>query len=148
MAAASQTSEVFMSGNELLLDTKVFPDYGRVEISDVGGRDSPDSGGQVIGVAHTDHTVAVFTMSADQAMESGQDVSVRVFRGTDARGLGTLVFDGPVVFSDPPRLGVYQLLDDDGQEVTIDRTGPIHVQIYVKPAQDAEQVNVLIRYDL
>jgi len=137
-----------VSGNELLLDTTVFPEYGRVEISDVAGRDSPDSGGRVAGVAYTERTVAVFTMSADQAMDTGHDVSVRVFRGTESRGLGTVVFDGPVSFSDPPRLGVYQLLDDEGDEVPIDRVGPVRVQIFVNPPTEAEEVNVLIRYDV
>jgi hypothetical protein len=62
--------------------------------------------------------------------------------------LGTLVFNGVIGFSSPPRLGLYRVLDDVGVEVPIERSGPVHIQIFVNPPQDAEEVNVLIRYDL
>jgi hypothetical protein len=62
--------------------------------------------------------------------------------------LGTLAFDGVVSFTSPPRLGLYELLNDEGEEVPIERTGPVRVQIFVNPPQDAEEVNILIRYDL
>jgi hypothetical protein len=137
-----------VSDNELLLETEIFPDYGRIEISDVQGRDSPDSEGRTSGVASTEHTVAVFTMSADQAMADGRGVSARILHGTNIADLGTLVFDGVLTFTSPPRLGLYELLDDEGVEVPIERSGPVHVQIFVKPPQDADEVNVLIRYDL
>lgn len=137
-----------MSDNELLLDAEVFPDYGRIEVSDVHGRDSPDSQGRTSGVAYTEHTVAVFTVSADQAMTLGRGVAVRVLRGANVADLGTLVFDGAVSFTSPPRLGLYQLLDDAGVEVPIERTGSVRIQIFVNPPRDAEEVNVLIRYDV
>jgi hypothetical protein len=62
--------------------------------------------------------------------------------------LGALVFDEAVSFTSPPRLGLYQLLDDAGVEVPIEGTGPVRIQVFVNPPQDAEEVNVLIRYDI
>lgn len=38
--------------------------------------------------------------------------------------------------------------EDGGGAVSIERTGPVHIQIFINPPQDAEEVNVLIRYDL
>jgi hypothetical protein len=55
-----------VNDNQLLLDTEIFPDYGRIEISDVQGRDSPDSEGHTSGVASTEHTVAVFTIRLER----------------------------------------------------------------------------------
>lgn len=136
-----------MSGNEILLDVEIFPDYGRIEVSDVQRRDSPDSEGRTTGIASTDHTVAVFTMSADQAVDNDQNVRVRVYRGTDT-DLGAMVFDQNIEFTDPPRLGVFALLDDEGPEVPVEHTGPVRLQIFINPPQEAEEVNVLIRYDL
>jgi hypothetical protein len=141
-----------MSDNELLLDVEVFPDYGQIEVSDVAGRDLPDSLGQTAGVVFTDHTVDVFTMSVDQAVDNDQNVRVRVYRGDDTRDLGTLVFDRDIEFTDPPRLGIYQPLTDEpedgGGSVVIEHTGPVHLQIFINPPQEAEEVNILIRYDL
>ena len=143
---------VAMSDNELLLDVEVFPDYGQIEVSDVVGRDLPQSYGQTGGVVFTDHTVDVYTMSVDQAVDTDQNVRVRVYRGSDTVGLGAMVFDRAISFTDPPRLGIYQPLTDEpedgGGAVVIERSGPVHIQIFVNPAQDAEEVNVLIRYDL
>ena len=141
-----------MSDNELLLDVEVFPDYGQIEVSDVVGRDLPQSFGQIAGVVFTDHTVDVFTMSVDQAVERDQNVRARVYRGTETAALGTMVFDRDIEFTEPPRLGVYQPLTDEpedgGGAVSIERTGPVRIQIFINPPQDAEEVNVLIRYDL
>jgi len=62
------------------------------------------------------------------------------------------VFDRNIEFTAPPRLGVCQPLTDEpedgGGAVSIERTGPVHIQIFINPPQDAEEVNVLIRYDL
>lgn len=101
-----------MSDNELLLDIAVFPYYGQIEVSDVIGRDLPQSYGQTTGAVFTEHTVDVFTMSVDQAVERDQNVRVR------------------------------------GGAVSIERAGPVRIQIFIKPPQDADEVNVLIRYDL
>jgi hypothetical protein len=57
------------------------------------------------------------------------------------------VFDAVVEFTSPPRLGLYGLLDDEGVDVPIERTGPVRIHIFVNPPQEAEEVNVLIRYD-
>ncbi|AQA03915.1 hypothetical protein BVC93_17430 [Mycobacterium sp. MS1601] len=141
-----------MTTNELLLDVEVFPDYGLVEVTDVGGRESPEEGGQEYGVLLSDHSVGVFTMSVEESLERDQDVRVRVFRGSDQNGLGTLVFDRNLIFSDPPKLGIYQPLADDpedgGGSVSIERTGPVRIQIFVDPPHEADHVNILIRYDL
>lgn len=136
-----------VNDNQLLLESEIFPDYGRIEVSDAEGRDSPDSEGRTSGVASTEHTVAVFTMSADQAMADGHGVSARILCGTKVADLGTQVFDAVVEFTSPPRLGLYGLLDDEGVDVPIERTGPVRIHIFVNPPQEAEEVNVLIRYD-
>lgn len=141
-----------MSGNELLLDIAAFPYYGQIDVSDVAGRDLPEGTSADGPTAFTDHTVYVYTMSVDQAVERDQNVRVRVYRGSDTTGLGSLVFDRDIEFTEPPRLGVYQPLTDEpedgGGAVSIERTGPVHIQIFINPPQDAEEVNVLIRYDL
>jgi hypothetical protein len=89
-----------MSDNELLLDIEVFPYYGQVEVSDVIGRDLPQSFGQIAGVVFTDHTVDVVTMSVDQAVERDQNLRVQVYRGTAAEALGTLAFDRYLEFTE------------------------------------------------
>lgn len=78
-----------VSHNASLLDIEVFRDYGQIEVSDVIGRDLPQRYGQTTGVVFTDHTVDVFTMSVDQAVERDQNVRVRVDRGTDTAAIGT-----------------------------------------------------------
>jgi len=96
-----------------LLDIAIFPYYGQIEVSDVIGCDLPQSYGQTTGAVFTDHTVDVFTMFVDQAVERDQNVRVRVYRGSDTTGLGSLVFDRDIEFTQPPRLGVYQPLTDE-----------------------------------
>jgi hypothetical protein len=139
-----------MSDNELLLDTEIFPDYGHIELSNRYERDIPEGTSADGPVAFTAHTVDVYTMSVDQAVHDDQDVRVRIYRGTDSSGLGTMVFDDNVIFTGEPRLAVYQPLADadEGEEIPIERTGPVRIQIFVNPPRDAEEVNVLIRYDL
>ncbi|AQA03009.1 hypothetical protein BVC93_11825 [Mycobacterium sp. MS1601] len=139
--------------NRLLLDVEVFPYYSMVEISDVGGREIPEQGGRdEYGVYFGDSTVAVCTMDADFATQSGRRVRVRVYSGGDQAGLGALVFDRNLIFTDPPRLGIYEPLTDEpdegGGSVLIERSGPVRIQIFVDPPKEAEAVNVLIRYDL
>ena len=128
-----------MSENELLLDIEVFPDYGQIEVSDVVGRDMPESYGQTVGAVFTDHTVDVFTMSVDQAVNNDKNVRVRVYRGGDTTEMGALVFGRPIEFTNPPRLGVYQPLTDEpedgGGSVPIERTGPVHIQIFATRPQ-------------
>lgn len=139
-----------MSENELLLDVAVFPDYGHIELSNRAERDIPEGTSADGPVAFTAHTVDVFTMSVDQAVRNDQDVRVRVYRGDDSNGLGTMVFDDNLTFTGEPRLAVYQPLADadEGDEIPIDHTGPVRIQIFVHPPKEAEEVNVLIRYDL
>jgi hypothetical protein len=136
----------------MLLDVEIFPDYGQIDVSDVTGRDLPEGTSADGPTAFTDHTVYVYTMSVDQAVDSGQNVRVRVYRGDDTANLGTLIFDRDIEFADPPRLGVYQPLTDEpedgGGSVPMERSGPVHIQIFINPPQDAQEVNVLIRYDL
>ncbi|AQA03914.1 hypothetical protein BVC93_17425 [Mycobacterium sp. MS1601] len=138
--------------NELLLDIEVFPDYGQIEVSDIGGREGTQGPGREYGVSYSDHTVDVFTMSVEESLARDQDVRVRVFSGSDQSDLGTLVFDRNLIFSDPPKLGIYQPLADDpedgGGSVSIERTGPVRIQIFVDPPHEADHVNILIRYDL
>jgi hypothetical protein len=83
------------------------------------------------------HTVDVFTMSVDQAVRNDQDVRVRIYRGDDSNGLGTMVFDDSLIFTGEPRLAVYQPLADvdEGDEIPIDRTGPVRIQIFVHPPE-------------
>lgn len=139
-----------MSDNRLLLDTEIFPDYGQIDLSNRDERDIPEGTSADGPVAFTAHTVNVFTMSVDQAVHNDQDVRVRIYRGTDCDGLGTMVFDDDVTFTGEPRLAVYQPLadDDEGEEIPIERAGPVRIQVFVNPARDAEEVNVLIRYDI
>jgi len=139
-----------MSPNELLLDTEIFPDYGHIELSNRDERDIPEGSSADGPVAFTAHTVDVFTMSVDQAVHNDQDVRVRIYRGTDGSSLGAMVFDHNIEFTGEPRLAVYQPLADadEGEEIPIERTGPVRIQIFINPPQDAEEVNVLIRYDL
>ncbi|AQA03013.1 hypothetical protein BVC93_11855 [Mycobacterium sp. MS1601] len=137
--------------NELLLDVEVFPDHGQIVISDVGGHGATSDGGLEYGLWFSEHTVSVITMSADEADYRDKGVQVRVYRGSDATELGTLVFDRNLIFTDPPQLGVYELLWDEPEEggaIPIERTGPVRIQIFVDPPQEADHVNVLIRYDI
>lgn len=47
-------------------------------------------------------------MSVDQAIDNDRDVRVGVDRGNGTSGIGALVFDRDIEFTDPPRLGVCQ----------------------------------------
>ena len=82
-----------MSDNRLLLDTEIFPDYGQIDLSNRDERDIPEGTSADGPVAFTAHTVNVCTMSVDQAVHDDQNVRVRIHRGTDGKGLGTMVFD-------------------------------------------------------
>jgi len=98
----------------------------------------------------TDHTLTVFTMSADMADELGRDVAIRVYRGTDPTGLGELAFDGTLTFSEPS-LAVSGILSDpeDRHQVAIYRTGPVRLQVYWRntvpeKTYDPTDLNILI----
>src|SRR5438128_1808632 len=78
-----------------LLDVMVFPDYGCVEIGDVGSRnvEAAPSGTRLDGPTNsTDYAVYLYTMSVDEAIQRDQDVRVRFYCGEDRSELGTLVF--------------------------------------------------------
>ncbi|MFD6199540.1 hypothetical protein ACFWE3_22835 [Mycobacteriaceae bacterium NPDC060252] len=136
-----------MSGNSLLLETEIFPDYGVIILEDVGTLDFPD--GPFDEVLASDHQVSVRTLPTDQAVAMGKNVHVKVFKGEESAGLGKIVFDGKLTFTNPI-LGVGQMLSDPEELETIplDRSGPVHLQIFVTPPTSATEVNILIRYDL
>jgi hypothetical protein len=108
-----------MSGNELLLEVEVFPDYGQIEISDVVGRDIPQSYGQTAGVV----------LPITPWMSSRRRL-IRRSRTIRTCGPGSTA------------------VPDGGAAISIERTGPVRIQIFVNPSQKAEEVNILIRYDL
>ncbi|TDZ81721.1 hypothetical protein [Mycobacteroides salmoniphilum] len=136
-----------MSGNSLLLETEIFPDYGVIILEDVGTLDFPD--GPFDEVLVSDHQISVRTLPTDQAVAMGKNVHVKVFKGEESTGLGKIVFDGKLTFTNPI-LGVGQMLSDPEELETIplDRSGPVHLQIFVTPPTSATEVNILIRYDL
>jgi hypothetical protein len=136
-----------MSGNSLLLETEIFPDYGVIILEDVGTLDLPD--GPFDEALASDHQISVRTMPTDQAVAEERNVHVKVLKGEEPDGLGKMVFDGKLTFTNPV-LGVGQILDDPEEldTVPLDKSGPVHLQIFVNPPKDATEVNILIRYDL
>lgn len=85
--------------NEVLLDqVEVFPHGGIVVIEDFGTFDSADSltadGVETGGYDATEHSIDVYTFSADEADTAGRGVTVRVYSGGQTDGLGTMIFDG------------------------------------------------------
>lgn len=139
--------------NELIAELSIFPDHGTILIGDAGNNvfpDTPPTRGEGL-VTASEHTLLVLTMTADTADDLGRDVTVRVYRGSDAAGLGDLAFDGTLTFSEP-NLAIGEILDtaEDRPKVPIDRTGPVRLQVYARntipgaPASDATDINVLL----
>jgi hypothetical protein len=139
--------------NELIAELEVFPDYGTIVIGDAGKSvlpDNPPTRGEALATA-SEHTLLILTMTADTADDLGRDVTVRVYRGSDAAGLGDLAFDGILTFSEP-NLAIGEILDtaEDRHKVPINRTGRIPLHVYVRttipgaPASDATDINILL----
>jgi hypothetical protein len=127
-------------GNELLAELDVYPDHGTVVIED-GGRSDPDT--QIVpngrhwaypgSVRANEHSIHLVTMSADIADRIGRDVKVRVYRGTDASGLGTKLFDGALNLTEPS-LAIGELLVEPEtlQRVNVGHAGLTRIQIYAQ----------------
>ncbi|OCB58907.1 hypothetical protein A5722_06135 [Mycobacterium vulneris] len=138
--------------NELLLDVMVFPDYGCIQIGDAASWTTvdPPGGGPMDGgfTTYTDYGLYVYTMSTDEAVHRNQDVRVRVYRGTDDKDLGALIFDRDLMITSPPQLAVNQTLSDEPGEggglAPLSRAGSTRIRIYTKPPKDADEVNILV----
>lgn len=149
--------------NELLFEGEIYPDGSQIKIEDPGTADIPDGVTEGAAFDASDSSISVYTMSADEAETIGRDVVTRVYRGTDPEGLGNLIFDRTITFTQP-FLGVGEILhdEDDLNLIPLDRTGPIRLQIFtdstistVTYPDDGDHqisgpsdVNILIRYDL
>lgn len=139
--------------NELIAEISVFPDHGTILIGDAGNNvfpDTPPTRGEGL-VTASEHALLVLTMTADTADDLGCDVTVRVYRGSNAAGLGYLAFDGTLTFSEP-NLAIGEILDtaEDRHKVPINRTGPVPLHVYARttipgaPASDATDINILL----
>jgi hypothetical protein len=85
--------------NRLLCDVLTTPDQYVVTIEDADAHGASgihvcDALDSVVGVSAPQQVLWVHTMSMRECDVFGRRVRVRVFAGTDRRGLGTLAFDG------------------------------------------------------
>ncbi|SID09918.1 Uncharacterised protein [Mycobacteroides abscessus subsp. abscessus] len=149
--------------NELLFEGEIYPDGSQIKIEDPGTADIPEGVTEGAAFDASNSSVSVYTMSADEAETIGRDVMTRVYRGTDPSGLGNLIFDQTVTFTQP-FLGVGEILhdEDDLSHVPLEHAGPIRLQIFTdntintvtysnhgeRPISGPSDVNILIRYDL
>lgn len=138
--------------NEPLLDVEVFPDYHCIEIRDAASWSTvdPPGGPRADGsvTTYNDYGVLVHTMTTDEAVSRNQNVHVRVYRGADPTGMGTLIFDRDLIITDPPQLAINQTLTDEpgdgGGLAQLAQVGPTRIRIYAKPPEDADEVNILV----
>ncbi|MFV8310333.1 hypothetical protein [Mycobacteroides chelonae] len=149
--------------NELLFEGEIYPDGSQIKIEDPGTSDIPDGVTEGAAFDASDSSVSVYTMSADEAETIERDVVARVYKGTDTQGLGELIFDQNVTFTQP-FLGLGEILHDEDSlnHVPLERTGSIRLQIFTDTAiktvtypghgehriSGPSDVNILIRYDL
>lgn len=149
--------------NELLFEGEIYPDGSQIKIEDSGTSDIPDGVTEGAAFDVSDSSVSVYTMSADEAEMIERDVLTRVYKGTDTHGLGELIFDQTVTFTQP-FLGVGEILHDEVElnHIPLERNGPIRLQIFTdnaiktvtypdhgeRPVSGPSEVNILIRYDL
>lgn len=130
--------------NELLADAHIFPDWHCVIIQDLDTLDSAQSG-QGGPCSASAHEVIVETITSDEAIDNNQDVRVRIYSGSDATGVGEMIFDGSLEF-DSGYIAVGNVSDTGIREhkVKLPRAGKTRVQIIVDEPSRATEVNVLI----
>ena len=149
--------------NELLFEGEIYPDGSQIKIEDPGTADIPEGVTEGAAFDASDSSVSVYTMSADEAETIERDVVTRVYKGSDPDGLGELIFDQDVTFTQP-FMGVGEVLHDESEltHIPLERTGPIRLQIFTAntietvtypdhgdhPVSGPSEVNILIRYDL
>ena len=148
---------------ELLFEGEIYPDGSQIKIEDPGTSDIPEGVTEGAAFDASDSSVSVYTMSADEAEMIERDVIARVYKGTDADGLGGMIFDQTLTFTQS-FLGVGEILHDEDElnHIPLERNGPIRLQIFTdnaiksvtypdhgeRPVSGPSEVNILIRYDL
>ncbi|ULN48204.1 hypothetical protein MI170_02110 [Mycolicibacterium goodii] len=137
-----------MAGNELLAQATVIPDYHQVRFAALGARSVPELDDYPVEFIADESSIHVFTFADDQDEHGDRTVDVYVYRGTDTTGLGRLIFDAPLDFSQPEcTFGSGLSAEDDRHHVSLRRTGSIPIRVLTRetqPGNGTDIINVLI----
>lgn len=137
-----------MTGNELLAQATIIPDYHQVRFAALGSRSIPELDDYPVEFIADESSIHVFTFADDQDEHADRTADVHVYRGTDTTGLGRLIFDAPLIFPQPEcTFGSGLVAEDDRQHVSLRRTGSIPIRVLTRetqPGNGTDVINVLI----
>ncbi len=120
--------------NALLCDARVTPDGSVLAIEDVGARGLGgvyvDGAASTVDRAGSVHALWVRTMSVHEAELLGRRVRARVLVGSDTRGLGRLVFRGPLTIGS----GVLAIGDarSPDRQLLFGEPATLHVSVFIE----------------
>ncbi|MBU8807375.1 hypothetical protein [Mycolicibacterium goodii] len=137
-----------MTGNQLLAQATMIPDYHQVRFASLGSRSVPELDDYPVQFIADESSIHVFTFADDQDEHGDRTVDVYVYRGTDSTGLGKLVFDAPLTFPLPElTFGSALETEDCRHHVPLKRTGSIRIRVLTRetqPGNGTDVINVLI----